>query len=86
MPMPYPEITNVAVTVIVQRRFDENLQPEAVQWLAEVIRAGLLNLEHGRSSKIDIDKEEGIITISSGPSLPGFPRTEDRGVAGRPNF
>jgi hypothetical protein len=66
MPMPYPEKTNVGVLVNVQRRFNENLRPETVQWLAEVIQAGLLGREHGGSTKIEVDEENSVITIVSG--------------------
>ena len=66
MPMPYPEKTNVGVLVNVQRRFNENLGPETVRWLAEVIQVGLLGQEHGGSTRIEVDKENGVITIISG--------------------
>jgi hypothetical protein len=70
MPMPYPEKTNVGVLVNVQRRFNENLRPETVLWLAEVIQAGLLAREHGGSTRIELDEENGVITIVSGRSPP----------------
>jgi hypothetical protein len=57
MPMPYPEKTNVGVLVNVQRRLNENLRPETVQWLAEVIQAGLLGRKQGGSTKIEVDEK-----------------------------
>jgi len=68
MPMPYPEKTNVGVLVNVQRRFNENLRPETVLWLAEVIRAGLSARKHGGATRIELDEENGVITIVSGRS------------------
>lgn len=62
----YPAKTNVGVLVNVQRRLNENLRPETVQWLAEVIQAGLLGQQHGRSTKIEVDEENCVITIVSG--------------------
>ena len=68
MPMPYPEKTNVGVLVNVPRRFNENLRPETVLWLAEVIRAGLSARKHGGATRIELDEENGVITIVSGLS------------------
>jgi len=56
------------VLVNVQRRFNENLRPETVLWLAEVIQAGLLARKHGGSTRIELDEENGVITIVSGRS------------------
>jgi hypothetical protein len=51
IPTPYPEKTNVEVLVIVQRRFNENLHPETLQWLEQVIKAGLLRREQKSTLK-----------------------------------
>jgi hypothetical protein len=64
MPIPYPEKTNVEVLVIVQRRFNENLHPETLEWLAQVIKAGLLRREQHISRSIEVDIENRSITIA----------------------
>ena len=67
MPMPYPETTTVGVLVNVQRRRSDNLRPETALWLAEVIRAGLLDREHDGRTQIEADKQNGVITIVISP-------------------
>jgi len=65
MPMPsYPEKTNVEVLVIVQRRINENLHPETLQWLAQVIQAGLLRREQDIWRSIEVDLERCSISIA----------------------
>jgi hypothetical protein len=64
MPIPYPAKTNVEVLVIVQRRFNENLHPETLEWLAQVIKAGLLRREQHISRSIEVDIENRSITIA----------------------
>jgi hypothetical protein len=64
MPLPYPEKTNVEVLVIVERRSNENLQPETLQWLTQVIRAGLLKTEPRISRSIEVDMKSRSITIA----------------------
>jgi hypothetical protein len=65
MPTPYPEKTNVEVLVIVQRRFNENLHPETLQWLEQVIKAGLLRREQHITRSIEVDFENRSITIAT---------------------
>ena len=66
MPMPYPETTNVGVLVNVQCRCCDN-RPKTALWLAEVIRAGLLDREHDGRTQIEADKQNGVITIVISP-------------------
>ena len=72
MPMPYPEKINVAIPVIVPRRFNENLHPETLRLLAEVIQAGLLRREKEISRNIEIDTEGRSITIADHHRLGGL--------------
>jgi hypothetical protein len=65
MPTPYPEKTNVEVLVIVQRRFNENLHPETLQWLEQVIKTGLLRREQHITRSIEVDFENRSITIAT---------------------
>jgi len=60
----YPEKTNVEVLVIVQRRINENLHPETLQWLAQVIQAGLLRREQDIWRSIEVDLERCSISIA----------------------